>query len=642
MLASIKKGAGWSIGLLFFLSAHSALAQSDEDSTFNAIDFFSGRIIPGFGGGFDQTSYDDRGGYQRFTTIPSLYGSISRKLGIQISHETEWPKDNLLTQTRGDSTFTSVQRLEPFRSNTSRMHLQWRPIPALRVFVSGERARSDQSRDEAIVRPGRFNSIYTVETEGSSKQFSLNGSYLSRQGKLTLKPPHLAWAYYGNLAIPKGLFATDVQFLQQGQIMATYSSDLSSVHTNQISVRQDSFSTIERTIEYTNNGETRTLPITLNLLYGLENNMMLGVALAASDYKQELISRTNEKTPGFSKIDIGSSSRDNRSIGLGSYVDFLSSDRNFHRLKFSLRKNREEIDVLSINSGSVVYKNGYFSDRRSWNIGYAFHRLWNVTPPSLPAYLANWNNDFGNRLPAGGFHFRGEISLEGDNQRSENSNLNGQSTIENESRSMEVLFAPRFGVFDWLSLMWSTQLYRRWIRAARSTQNGILDPNFKDDWGNTQTWSNNFVAEFANYRYSERLRPHFGWYDMSAFNQLYGPLLLPGMVNATVTYQANSAYAETWITDHLDYLDFRFPDHWNKKSWRLNTRFRFGLIGNLQITAQRSFSGNSMSDSRDDNIDATVSWQPWPSVRLVINHTFDADQNDFQRNFWNFKVLTLF
>jgi hypothetical protein len=287
-------------------------------------------------------------------------------------------------------------------------------------------------------------------------------------------------------------------------------------------------------------------------------------------------------------------------------------------------------------------------DKR-WSFGYAFHRFGNAPPPSLQAYLADWNHDFGNRLPAGGFHFRGEFFLSGAKSDRESVSLYNQARIESEFRSMEAQLMAGYGVFDWLELAWKAQLERNWNGVIRAVQNHDPVPGFQERWGNTMTWQNTFVMNFANYRYGERLRQRFGWYATSAFDQLYGSLLLPGMINGAISWQPNFLFAEPWSTNGLEYFNFRFPDQWSKRNWLLQTQLRVGLIANLQLAATGVFSREGYSrqapDSRgEDSIDATISWQPWSSVRLVILRHFDLEVSEGQirNDVWNFRLLTLF
>ncbi|MGH7453197.1 MAG: hypothetical protein ACRENG_17740, partial [bacterium] len=123
-------------------------------------------------------------------------------------------------------------------------------------------------------------------------------------------------------------------------------------------------------------------------------------------------------------------------------------------------------------------------------------------------------------------------------------------------------------------------------------------------------------------------------------------------INGAISYQPNFLFAERWINNGLDYFNFHFPDQWSTRNWSLQTQLRAGLIDNLQLTAASVFSAKGYSrqapvsrvEESEDSIDATISWQPWPSVRLVILRHFDLEERDGEarNDFWNFRLLTLF
>jgi hypothetical protein len=257
-------------------------------------------------------------------------------------------------------------------------------------------------------------------------------------------------------------------------------------------------------------------------------------------------------------------------------------------------------------------------------------------------------------LPAGGLHLRGELFVGGGKNDQESVSLSNQPSGEQyrdeyEFRSVEAHVMAGYGAFDWLELAWKTQFEKNWQGSIRLSRNHEPVPGFQERWGNTMTWQNTFVVNFANYRYNERLRYRFGWYMTSAFDQLYGALLLPGMIIGAISWQPNFLFAEPWSTNDLEYFSFRFPDQWSKRNWLLQTQLRIGLIGNLQLAAAGVFSHEGYSrqapGSRvEDSIDATISWQPWSSVRLELFHHFDLEDGDGQarNDFWNFRLLTLF
>ncbi|MGH7452887.1 MAG: hypothetical protein ACRENG_16175, partial [bacterium] len=358
----------------------------------------------------------------------------------------------------------------------------------------------------------------------------MGGLYLSRHGTLTLKPAQIGWIYYGNTNSPflQSLFSSPIRFLEKGQKMAAFSIDLTNSRAKLDNAAQYVFSATQ----YRAENEARTVPLYLNFLHGLKDNLMVGFVLETLRQTDSNESQTTVDARDFSRSDDLQSSIDTWQWRVGPSVEFLSSDNALHRFVFHYKRLRWERNGNgSRTTPDTVFKD-IFDDTnvdKSWSFGYAFHRFWNASPPSLQAYLADWNHDFGNRLPAGGFHFRGEFFLDGAKNDREYVSLYDQSRIESEFRSMEAQLMTGYGAFNWLELAWKTQLERNWQGSIRVVRNHEPVPGFEERWANTMTWQNTFVVNFANYRYAERLRSRFGWYATSAFDQLYGSLLLPGM-----------------------------------------------------------------------------------------------------------------
>lgn len=639
MLRPSVKLLCWILGMLLMLLPESSIGQSENDSTFDAIDYFSGRIIPGFGGGFDQTFFDDRDGRQRFITTPSLYGSLNSKLGIQISHTTEWPKDNMLTFVRADSAFIDVLKLEPTKTKTSRMQIQWRPAPELQLVVSSSLVSSEQNRHEEIELAGVFRGEYNSRDEADSEQLSLSAVYLNHNGQLALKPAQLGWLYYGNETHPilQSGFISPICFLEKGQTMLSFSGSLNNSHTEQTSMQKEDSPTRSSSFKT----DTETFPLNLSLLNCVNDNLTVGFELQAVD---ETGTSESASMGYLSSPEAFRGSNHTKQVKLGPHLDFAGSEKFLHRIEFVYDKSRFTTNGSTISSDSTVQESDSFEFERTWSLGYALHHFGNVPPPSLPAYLANWNNDFGNRLPARGLHLRWEIFFRGEKAEMEYGYVDGQHQIKRDSRSMDTQFAANFGVSNWLELAWEAQLTRNWTRlSGNDSESGLVF----DLWRNSVILKNALLLSFANYRYSERLRHRFSWNEMSTFDQLYGTLLLPGMFNVTVAYEPNYLFTKSWVSEDIDYFDFHFPNRWTEKYWFLETKLRFGFTGNLQFAVTGKFSGKyrrNILAPHDDGITGTVSWQPWSSVRLEASHFFETDDKPlYERdNIWNFRVLTLF
>lgn len=153
-----------SLGLLLCLAPGFSVAQSNEDSTFNAVDYYSGRIASGFGGGYEQTWLKDDEGNQRFMTTPSLYGSVSTRVGIQISHEISWPRESTII----DSIPDGVRKVNPAKAKTSRIQLQFRPMRELQIFFSTTLSRSDQKLAFEALPPSVAKAVSAGEFDGGN------------------------------------------------------------------------------------------------------------------------------------------------------------------------------------------------------------------------------------------------------------------------------------------------------------------------------------------------------------------------------------------------------------------------------------------------------------------------------------------
>jgi hypothetical protein len=635
-----------SLGLLLCLAPGFGAAQSNGDSTFNAIDYYSGRIARGYGGKYEQTWLKDGEGNQRFITTPSLYGSLSPRVGIQISHELSWPWESTII----DSFPDGVRKTNLIKAKTSRMQLQLRPMRELQIFLSTTLSRADQKFAIEALPPSVLKSVSAGEIDG--EQFHVSGLYFSHHGTLTLKPVQIGWIYYGNTNSPflQSLFSSPIRFVEKGQKLAAFSIELTSSRSKAENNAQNLLSTIQSRAE----SEARTSPLNLNYLHGLKDNLMVGFVLEAS---RQTNSNESQNIVDASDLSRSQSSIDTWQWRVGPSVEFLTSDNALQRFMFYYRRLRWKGNGDNLSTRpDTVFKSVFDATNidKSWMFGYAFHRFWNAPPPSLQAYLADWNHDFGNRLPAGGFHFRAEFFVGGGKSDHESVSFYSQprgeqNRSEAEFRSMQAHVMAGYSAFDWLELAWKIQLERTWQGSIGLERNHEPIPGFQERWGNSMTWQNKFVVNFANYRYNERLHSRFGWYTTSAFDQLYGALLLPGMINGAISWQPDYLFAEPWITNDLEYFSFRFPDQWSKRNWLLQTQLRIGLIANLQLAAAGVFSREGQSrpapGSRvEDSINATISWQPWSSVRLELFHHFDLEDGDGQarNDFWNFRLLTLF
>lgn len=175
MSASSMKLARWVPWLLLFWAQGVAFAQSQEDSTFNGIDYYAGRIARGFGGGFDQWITEKEQGAQSFRTVPFVYGSLSNRFSLRLSDITYWA--------RYENDFPGQSDLEKFH-HIPRVEIMSRLTAGLFIGGGGTFTRD--------TRKGPQN----FETKSKADTYTLRGLYSSRGGNTSLTPEQLIYAYF--------------------------------------------------------------------------------------------------------------------------------------------------------------------------------------------------------------------------------------------------------------------------------------------------------------------------------------------------------------------------------------------------------------------------------------------------------------
>jgi hypothetical protein len=578
---------------------NSSYGQSENDSTFNGIDYYAGRIAKGFGGGVEHQITDKEQGYSFSSTCPSVYGSIGNRLALQLSNMTNWVRYD--------------DDLSHYDKNVfQRVGMQANYRLARGVWLSG--GGSFERRKLA-----NSDAVYYKDEENRS---SFRGLYLSQAGQTHLTPDQLAFAYY---AVPQSIFLHNdrpFRILSPKQSMVDISGDTRSM---EYSVRYDTTRSEFSTIEDSDSGSGQNLNI--ELMHTFNRCVSFGLDLLSS----QSTFRSGESGIGYDGIRYEYHGRSRRkSFALAPRIEILGSKHILHRL--GGQYDSSSLDD-SMTRDLIGPKESWEMIDKSWNLDYSIHYLKNPSLPSLEAFLADQNNVFGNRLPAKGLHWIGR-TLTGLSKGKANSltPIGPNTQHEGKARFYDFSTIAIYGLSNWFEAGWKVS-YR--LTRAESADPYAIPPSST----NKQTeWSNSLVLNFANYRYEDRFKDRFGWEQIREFDRLYGPLLLEGMIKGTVAIQ----YANYKI-------DWQHSDSYRRHNWQAEAQIRLGILNNLEMNLL-GYLKKERASYYDwptfKQLNVSFIWQPWQTIRFQISR--NASTNDTPRttgregDIWTFKMISLF
>ncbi len=581
-------------------------AQTDiADSTFSAPDFFITRMVEGFGGGFEQVLSQKQETDRQFNSTPFIYAGISDKVSLQLTNQISWIRRSEILL----DGLTIDQK--NFTNSTPGFRAQFRPLAGLHIL-----AAANWNNKRALLNEYVFSEFRgETETEQQNRDASIQVDYFSQDGVVTLAADQRNWMYFGNSSLPffESVFETPITFLTPGQTYLSFGGTF----------QQGDFS-IFNTETLSSEIATRSRQSQFNFeaLFGLRRNLVLGLSVHP-DVERET---QNENS-------------DNQfSISLAPRVEFLSAKNTLHRFSFQYDYLRNEQqppgeNIASTPGNSTLLTTNFL---KRWSFRYGFNRLWNTKPLTTSAFLANWNDDFGNRLPRGAIRLSAEILADVERITNDRQRDNLRTVSQEKNQSIHLQTTASYGLFDKLEIGWKTELNRRWGKRSEVAL-----------WNNRLFWRNALEISFANYRFEEKYRSRFGWQQVSNFNRLFGPLLYRGMFIGTVAVQP-VYYSREWRGENARFFDYRLPNR-RVETWFAEGRFRYGVLDNLELKAIVDISSPFVSINLRDrvlsNLQFAVSWQPWNSFRLEIEHRIEkTDSPNFEEreNFWNLRIISLF
>lgn len=578
------------------------LAQNDASGfVFSGIDYYSGRLVQGFGGAFSQSMSRRPNEDGQFNTTPSIYLGLSPQITLQFFDEVSWIRQNdffLNEAVFSEKNFTSFA--PGFRA-------QIRPLMGLQISTF----LNVNNRKTLLNEQNLFDEQSQSVSRLKDSKYGLGLSYISQGGVFRLNRTPLLWMHYGDIKSPfmGSLFENSVLFPSKGQKMLSLTGDLA---------RQDSKLTSSEIANTPTDTESRESSVNLVFRYGLTNDLALGLSV---------VPRHKSDTQNFD-------SNSSYAIEIAPRIDYATSRSSLHRLMFQyeyLENEQEPIDVgQSINS--IVTKNFF----RKGEVRYAFHQLWNVDAPTGDSFLANWNDDFGNRLPLHSLHFRMEMLVKNERYRNERQLDDIYSSSLEKNQALQFHVTTQYGLFDWLEIAWRTDVDRRWGKSDQNAQ-----------WNNRISWRNSFVLNFANYRYSKHLEHRFGWYDINSFNQLHGPLLSRDMFIGTVAVQPNY-FAREWRSDGADYYDFMLPNQ-RVQTWFTEAQLRYGVLDNVELkisgVVNSPFVSTNLKERVLSDLKFSMAWQIWNSLRLKVDYFIertDSPKFSDRKNIWKLNIVSLY
>ncbi|MGH7596966.1 MAG: hypothetical protein ACREOI_11480 [bacterium] len=603
MFTPLIKRLLWPLGLLLLFTPNFSAAQPEDDSTFNGIDYYFGRIVRGFGGGFQQLVGDKENGRRPFNTTPFLYGSLGSRLGFRLSNSTYWTESE-----------DGAAPLDVFAKNTVQFtsaQATYRPASGLWLQGTGEFLRE------------KWEGAQINKYKNNNFAYGLQGVYLSDGGNIRLAPAQLAYAYY---ALPFNAFMRNTAerpaiFLLPRQTMIQLTGNL----------WQRRFETKLTQLANAPFAQQQALSsdfswANLELAYVLNRRLTFG--FAAQPMREESQSHSSREDGQFQQT------ADRTSFNVVPWLDFLAARQVLHRFSgwyfFS--------DATSSSFASPPPSRTEFQGTfKSWQANYTLHYLGRVEAPSLEAFLADWNRVFGNRLPAHGLHLIGRAAMTSSQNANVRPGIIGADYFgpESKNRTYEISLAGLYGLADWLELGAKTDY-------SKNRDEETLDFSSGNSIHERSSRIHTITLSFANYRYEARHKERFGWEQIREFDRLHGPLLLGGMINGTVMaqYQTSSLHEDS----QQFYVDSK------SRYWIGEAQIRAGMTGKLELSLQgRLFKVSAVSgfEQTDNFFNVSLAWQPWESIRfrvgrgnLILNSDtgFLFDDNGA----WNFQLMSLF
>jgi hypothetical protein len=610
MFKAISKNVRLYAGFLSLIMPSLIYAQSQDDSTFNGIDYYVGRIVRGFGGGFEQIVGEKKYRQQDFRTAPFLYGSIGNRLGLRLSNSTDWTNfdnpDSLKIDQKVTRQATALQAIYRFQ-------------PGIWLAGTGAYTRNNNNIEG-------FNFLKLKDT---NKNLGLQAIYLSHQGKVGLTDDQRAWVYYVEPyhRLLRQSQESTLRLLAPRQLMAFLAGDWSDRQA-ETTLR---YLTPDGTFEQREVFESNSIRWSGDLVYAPNQHLNLGLAWKPSRDKFQNESGRFTASSGF----FNKATRHQ----FIPRIDLFAFRQMLHRLDGLYTDTNFE---LSSNVTLPPTFNTSRGQSNQWQANYTFHYLGLKEAPSREAFLADWNGIFGNRLPAGSVHLIGRVSRGRANSKTNSATfgVTENSLTKNESRGQELALTVVYGLSDWLEAGGKTSYLRYTDETSTSffTEERLRKQN-----------QHTLTLSWANYRYERQFQKRFGWEEISEFDRLHGPLLLGGMINGALAIRYENFSQENFRQD----LQIPSPSSFRIRSggWSSEIQIRSGILDNVELSfVGRLFKSDvtgTPNARTEKNFNIFLAWQPWESMRFQMGRrTLESspvvDYLTVGSTVWIFQLQSLF
>jgi hypothetical protein len=576
--------------------------SSDSISQFNGIDYYSGRMIKGFGFQFNQYIEEQIDGRQEFESVPSMYYHVTDKISFKLLNQTS------IKKIRSDETFNF--QTDPV-NNIIQFRAQIRPTKGLQLFPCFEIV------DRTYLYNLYFGNDIHAKDEADMQKYGIEGMYISKNGIIKPDPQKVKWMHFLDEPVP---------FVDKGQTLITFSSDF----------EQDNYTGGTEIINpYSLNSEYQTkwngFRAAGKCVYGIAENLTGSIHARYNSFKSDLWN-TNQ-------VNENNADQQIQKYAINFNLNNIITKEIFNYITFGYTKLKEESNYQTVN-----IKKRNIKDAPAYHFQYNFHWLRGSKDIELGKVLANYQHFFGNRLDRGTFHAWCNLFYDSEILNNKYRNIFETYPLylmfnpDLRSQISRFEIAVSYGLSDFIEIGIMSQVHK----------NSTYKPHpvtFKNTWFERTAIENSLVIDFGSYLYSDNLKQRYGWTSLSSFNQYYAPILEHLMFKGKIGI-TNISYenADDYYCDVDVYYPFFIDDniYAANKKWRLNTHLKCGLWNNIELQYSGRFYFYS-SDLRnyhdkDFDIDFTFIWQPWKSLRFEIYQNSSKYVNNWNTRFsyWYF------
>jgi hypothetical protein len=610
---------------------------STDSSLFNGMDYYSGRLIKGFGFGLDQFLEEQIDGQQAIESTPFLYLPLFNNTSIKISNRTSMKKI--------DPTEMTIYASNPINS-TTQINAQIRPMNGLQLYPQIAFNTSKRVYNSHLL--GNL----SIRDEALAQSIQLDGQYMNRQGNLNPHPDMLKWMHYTDELIP---------FLNPGQTMLSFQLFFKQDEYTGLSQKDDGFIDPQENALFSQRKYKTSWDesmVSARLDYGWSRNVKSGIRLLYKKFSSNLWDDY-----------LGYDNRANQHIKDLQFEPKLTIAMNnfYSQNLFTYSQTIENSNIRSLLTKTDQRKTPL------WNFYSALHWLRGVDAPSQRLVLADYNHIFGPRLAQGAYHATCEMTLSSEHIENKYHKIFETPALLNlfhpqlQSRSARWTLALGYGVTDYIGISIQSVVERE---KSFKPFPGSTDSK----WFSKQDWINTLTFDLTNFIYNEHLEKVYGWENLTSFDQYYTPLLHPGLFKGKFGF---SFYSASKSDDYFDTIHTFNPiknnrDHpfINNKLACLSNELDLGIWGHVQIhyAGEFYFYSSKARNFLDKEYELRLSlgWQLFAGLRVEIfqnsarfvnnwdtrfqyyfdpfTYAYDIDFNSYTKtiNTWNIRIISLF